>query len=140
MKRTLVIGATGNIGRQVVSQLAAGGAPVRALARNPESAVCPAQAEIVRADLTLPETLDRCLDGIDAVFLAWTAPKTAVDAALERIAKRVRRIDIPFGPRSRRHTRCSNNPTRVEIWHRTSSGGSRHPVSNGHSCDRECSR
>jgi uncharacterized protein YbjT (DUF2867 family) len=98
MKRTLVIGATGNIGRQVVSQLDAAGAPVRALARNPDSAVCPPQVEFVRADLTVPETLDGCLDGIDSVFLVWTAPRTAVDAALERIARRVRRIVFLSAP------------------------------------------
>ena len=113
MKRTLVIGATGSIGRQVVSQLAAGGAQVRALARNPDSAVCPAQVEIVRADLTMPETLDRCLDGIDAVFLVWTAPKTAVDAALERIAKRVRRIIFLSAPLKTPHPLFQQpNPSR----------------------------
>jgi uncharacterized protein YbjT (DUF2867 family) len=92
MNRTLVIGGTGTAGRQVVSQLAATGAPVRALARHPDTAHLPPVVEVVRGDLALPETLDACLDGIEAVFLLWTAPPDTVVPALERIAKRVRRI------------------------------------------------
>jgi uncharacterized protein YbjT (DUF2867 family) len=92
VKRTLVIGATGAVGRQVVSQLAATGAHVRALARNPEAAHLPPQVEVARGDLTLPETLDESLDGVDAVFLVWTAPPATVAPALERIAKHARRI------------------------------------------------
>src|SRR5450755_3998946 len=36
------------------------------------------------------ETLDECLDGIDGVFLVWTAPPAAVSSALERILRRRR--------------------------------------------------
>lgn len=98
MKRTLVIGATGNIGRQVVSQLAARGAQVRALTRNPDTAGLPPQVEVMRGDLTVPATLDRCLDGVHAVFLVWTAPQAAVDDALELIARRARRIVFLSAP------------------------------------------
>ena len=52
MKRTLVIGATGKVGRQVVSQLIAAQVRVRALTRNPESASLPEQVEVVGGDLT----------------------------------------------------------------------------------------
>jgi uncharacterized protein YbjT (DUF2867 family) len=45
------------------------GTQVRALARNPDEARLPPQVEVVRGDLTLPETPDECLDGIDTVFL-----------------------------------------------------------------------
>lgn len=72
-----MIGATGNVGRQVVSQLAPTGAQVRALARNPDAADLPPQVEVVRGDLTLPETLDKCLEGIDTVFLVWIAQANA---------------------------------------------------------------
>jgi uncharacterized protein YbjT (DUF2867 family) len=92
MENILVTGATGNVGRQVVSQLLATGARVRAMARSPESAGLPRQVEVVRGDLTAPTTLDRCLDGVDAVFLVWCAPVTAVAPALARIAKHARRI------------------------------------------------
>src|SRR5213078_2310956 len=85
MNRVLVIGATGNVGHQVVSQLATTGAQVRALTRNPDAAGLPPQVDVMRGDLTLPETLDACLDGIDTVFLVWVAPPATAAAALERI-------------------------------------------------------
>jgi uncharacterized protein YbjT (DUF2867 family) len=92
MENILVTGATGNVGRQVVSQLLATDARVRAMARSPESAGLPRQVEVVHGDLTVPATLDRCLDGVDAVFLMWQAPAAGVAPALERIAKHGRRI------------------------------------------------
>src|SRR5438552_3094097 len=98
MNRILVIGGTGTVGRQVVSRLAATGGRVRALVRNPGKAQLPSQVDVVRGDLTLPETLDACLDGIDTVFLVWTAPAAAVAPALERIAKHARRIVFLSSP------------------------------------------
>jgi len=92
MENILVTGATGNVGRQVVSQLLATGTRVRAMARSPESAGLPRQVEVVRGDLTVPATLDRCLDGVDAVFLIWVAPAAGVAPALERISKHTQRI------------------------------------------------
>jgi uncharacterized protein YbjT (DUF2867 family) len=92
MNPILVIGATGMVGRQVVSQLIDAGSPVRAMTRNPETANLPPQVRVVRGDLTVPETLDACLDGADAVFLVWTAPPSAVAPALQRISQRARRI------------------------------------------------
>src|SRR5207249_4239383 len=73
MNRVLVIGATGNVGHQVVSQLVSTGAQVRAMTRNPDTAGLPPQVEMMRGDLTVPETLDACLEGIDTVFLVWVA-------------------------------------------------------------------
>src|SRR5450432_3828078 len=98
MPRTLVIGATGNIGRQVVLQLAANNHPVRALTRKSDAAHLPPQVELVQGDLTSPESLDACLAGIDAVFLVWTAPLAAFAPALERIAKHVRRLVFLSAP------------------------------------------
>ena len=92
MSHILVIGGTGTVGRRVVSQLVPKAAQVRALVRNPSAAHLPPQVEVVRGDLTLPETLDPCLDGIDTVFLVWTAPAPAVAPALERIARHAQRI------------------------------------------------
>jgi len=98
MNRVLVIGGSGTVGRQVVSRLVATGAQVRALARNPGAARLPQQVEVVRGDLTLPETLDACLEGMQTVFLVWTAPAAAVAPALERIAKHARRIVFLSAP------------------------------------------
>jgi uncharacterized protein YbjT (DUF2867 family) len=98
MNRILVIGGTGNVGRHVVSQLAATGARFRAMTRNPDGAGFPPQVEVVRGDLTVPETLDLCLEDVDAVFLVWVAPPAAAPAALERIANHARRIVFLTSP------------------------------------------
>src|SRR3954462_12577494 len=98
MNRVLVIGATGNVGRQVVSQLATWGAPVRAMTRKGDAADLPPQVEVMSGDLTVPETLDLCLGGIETVFLVWTAPPDAVAPALERIARHARRIVFLSAP------------------------------------------
>jgi uncharacterized protein YbjT (DUF2867 family) len=103
MNRILIIGATSDVGRQVLSQLPTTGVRVRALARNPHTAGLPPHVDVVRGDLTLAETLDECLDGIDAVFLVWTAPPTDVVPALERIAKHARRIVFLSSPYKTAH-------------------------------------
>ena len=86
MKRTLIIGGTGTVGRQVVAQLSDSGAQFRVMARNPGDARLPGQVEVVRGDLTRPETLDGCLYNIDSVFLVWVAPPaTVADHASQRL-------------------------------------------------------
>jgi uncharacterized protein YbjT (DUF2867 family) len=89
----LVTGATGNVGRHVVSQLLHMGAVVRALARDPASASLPSGVDVVRGDLSAPDTLDARLTGVDAVFLLW--PGLTADlapAVLDVVRKHVRRI------------------------------------------------
>jgi uncharacterized protein YbjT (DUF2867 family) len=103
MNRILIIGATGNVGRRVLSQLPATGVRIRALARNPHTADLPPHVHVVRGDLTVAETLDECLDGIDTVFLVWTAPPAAAAPALERIAKHARRIVFLSAPLKTAH-------------------------------------
>ncbi len=98
MNRILVVGGTGNVGRQLLSQLVANGASVRALARNPETAGFSPEVHAVCGDLTVPDSLDSCLDGIDTVFLVWVAPPAAVASALERIANHARRIVFLSAP------------------------------------------
>jgi uncharacterized protein YbjT (DUF2867 family) len=98
MNRILVIGGTGNVGRQVVYQLRATGARFRAMTRNPDAAGLPLQVEVLRGDLTVPETLDPCLEDVDTVFLVWVAPPAAAPAALERIANHARRIVFLTAP------------------------------------------
>jgi uncharacterized protein YbjT (DUF2867 family) len=90
----LVTGATGNVGRHVVSELLAVGAAVRALTRDPDAAGLPGGAEVVRADLSDSRTLDGHLDGVEAVFLIWpffTAGAAARDV-LDLVARHARRV------------------------------------------------
>ena len=65
MKRILIIGATGTVGRNVISQLIDANVLLRGLTRTPDSADLPAQVEIVRGDLTIPERADGRLALID---------------------------------------------------------------------------
>ena len=103
MNHILVIGGTGNIGRHVVTQLTAAGADVRAMVRNPDTAGLPPQVEVLRGDLTLPDTLDEALRNVEAVFLVWTAPPAAAAHALERITNHARRIVYLSAPMKTRH-------------------------------------
>ncbi|MET8681119.1 NAD(P)H-binding protein [Streptomyces sp. NPDC004647] len=90
----LVTGATGNVGRAVVSQLREAGVPVRALVRDPAKAAdLPDGVEVVRGDLAEPASLEPALTGVDAVFLVW--PFLTAEAAppvLAAIVKHTRRI------------------------------------------------
>lgn len=93
----LVTGATGKVGREVVSQLLDTGAAVRALVREPDSANLPDEVEVVRGDLSEPDTLDARLEGVKSVFLLWlfTAPKASAKiapAVVDAISRHARRI------------------------------------------------
>ena len=96
--RILVTGASGQIGREVVAQLSAVGRSVRALSRNPQLTKLPDGVELVHGDLTAPETLDRALDDVGAVFLVWVAPFAAAADAIARIASRTGRIVFVSAP------------------------------------------
>src|SRR5262249_45732918 len=103
MKRVLVTGATGNVGRQVVSQLLATDCPVRAMTRNPDAAGLPLRVEVVRGALTDADPRGRCLDGVDVVFLVGTAPAGAAPAAVNRIAGHARRVVLLTAPHKTPH-------------------------------------
>jgi uncharacterized protein YbjT (DUF2867 family) len=78
MKKVLVAGATGYLGRYAVQEFKNKGYWVRALVRNPEKFANPGAwfapaidglvDEVVFADATKPETLAGICDGIDVVF------------------------------------------------------------------------
>ena len=103
MNRVLVIGSSGKVGRQVLSQLQAKGAHVCALTREPATAHLPSQIDVVRGDLTVPESLETSLKDVDAVFLVWTAPPQTVALVLERIAKHAQRIVFLSSPHKTAH-------------------------------------
>lgn len=95
MPTTLVIGATGTVGRHLVPQLVRRGQSVRAFIRNP-AADLPAGVERAVGDLADPASLVPALDGVDAVYLACgnqpaqaAFESAAIDAAA---AAGVRRI------------------------------------------------
>ena len=68
----LVTGVTGKASRQFVLHLLHTGAAVRALTRNAESAGLP--GDVVRRDLSVPDTLDTCLTGSNPS--SWSGPSS----------------------------------------------------------------
>ncbi|MEU9124891.1 NAD(P)H-binding protein [Streptomyces sp. NPDC048506] len=90
----LVTGATGNVGRQVVSHLmAVHGGAVRALTRNPATAGLPDGVDVRQGDLADSGALETAAQGADAVFLMWPfhddAPAATVVNALKRCVGQV---------------------------------------------------
>lgn len=94
----VVTGASGNVGKHVINQLAAAGHPVRALSRSPSKGAASAGIEWIEADFEQPDTLARALRGASRMVLISPAhPQmrqhqiAAVDAARSagvcRIAK-----------------------------------------------------
>jgi uncharacterized protein YbjT (DUF2867 family) len=64
----LVVGATGGIGCLVAEEALRQGHTVRALVRTPGKARrLPPKAQVVRGDVTRPDTLSGAVDGVDAV-------------------------------------------------------------------------
>lgn len=73
------------------------------MSRNPCPGDLPADVEVVRGDLSAPDTLDACLDGIDSVFLVWMGPLSAAAAAIAKIAAHARRIVLLTSPHRTPH-------------------------------------
>ncbi|ATL26996.1 SDR family oxidoreductase [Streptomyces formicae] len=65
----VVTGATGNVGRALVGQLAAQRIPVRALTRDPARAHLPEGVETARLDLSEPASLVPLFTGASGLFL-----------------------------------------------------------------------
>ena len=80
----LITGASGNVGREVLKQIAQTGAKVRAAFQSSSKAAAPPGVETAIVDFKQPETLRAALKGVDRVFLV--GPPTAELPALERNA------------------------------------------------------
>ncbi|MET0236113.1 MAG: NAD(P)H-binding protein [Kibdelosporangium sp.] len=88
----LVTGATGTIGRTVLTLLAERDVPVRAMSRTPER--IPAGFDTVKADFEDADSLRRAVDGVDTVFLL-SAPGPHIprhDLALLDVAGDVNKV------------------------------------------------
>ena len=79
------------------------GVSARALSRRPDEARLPASVDVVYGDLTVPESLDAGLNGVDVVFLVWTASAESLDAVARRIAERVGRLVLLSSPHQTPH-------------------------------------
>ncbi|GAB2584169.1 SDR family oxidoreductase [Spirosoma areae] len=72
MKKILVIGASGFVGRYLTRQLVADGYRVRCLARNPDKVkdLADSGCEIVKGDITDLSSIQQALDSMDAVYVS----------------------------------------------------------------------
>ncbi len=89
----VVTGATGNVGAEVASMLAASGHPVRAMTRRPADACVPEGVEVVYGDAADPASLDAAFRGADRAFLmtaqqTGSAPRPTHDISLAEAARR----------------------------------------------------
>lgn len=79
----VLTGATGPVGRSLVTLLAGEGAEIRAVTRTPPAADLPAQVEVVAGDPSQPETMAAALSGATTLFLHSRAVN---DAASDLVA------------------------------------------------------
>jgi uncharacterized protein YbjT (DUF2867 family) len=73
------------------------------MTRNPDAAGLPADVEVVRGDLSAPDTLDGCLQDVDNVFLVWIGPLAAAAPAIARIAAHARHVVLLTSPHRTPH-------------------------------------
>ena len=102
-RRVLITGATGTIGREIITELVSKDVIVRALTRRPETVDLPASVEVVTGDLTVPESLDAGLQDVDVAFLVWTAPPATVAPVIDRLAEHVSRVVFLSSPHQTPH-------------------------------------
>jgi uncharacterized protein YbjT (DUF2867 family) len=89
----VVTGATGHVGGELLTQLAAEGRPTRAMTRRPDLLHPPAGVEVVYGDAEDPASLDDAFAGADRVFLMsaqviGTAERPTHDIAMVEAANR----------------------------------------------------
>jgi uncharacterized protein YbjT (DUF2867 family) len=86
--QTLVVGATGNVGRRLVEILAAQGVAVKAATRQPAGYDGPQGVQAVDFDLDRPETFGPALAGVDRAFVIARSgdaqPQKALNALFDQ--------------------------------------------------------
>lgn len=81
-KTVLVTGATGTVGREVVTRLAVAGVKVRAAARNPRMLAIPEDhVETFAMDLRNPADLDRALEDVEKILYVSPLDETMAEHA-----------------------------------------------------------
>jgi (4-alkanoyl-5-oxo-2,5-dihydrofuran-3-yl)methyl phosphate reductase len=81
MSRILVTGATGNVGSRLVRRLKEKGRAVRAFARNAAGKAWPDGVEAAPGDFTDRASLQKAMDGVEAVYLLSAGDQLSVHEA-----------------------------------------------------------
>ena len=128
----LVVGATGSIGRLVVSEAIREGYSTRALVRDPDKAQqLPPEAEVAVGDVTRPATLPAAVAGLDAVVFTLGSQGTGKVGAenvdysgvrniLEALGSRTTRIALMTAIGVTNRTCAYNRSTEAHDWKRRS--------------------
>lgn len=120
----LITGASGNVGREVLTHIAQTGAPVRAAFQSSGKAKAPAGVEIAIVDYNQPDTLKAALKDVDRVFLV--GPPTAELPTLER-----RAVDIIAQSKVRKLVKLSAMGGREAIFTRQHAESEDYILSSG---------
>lgn len=118
MAFTLVMGATGTVGSEVVRQLASRGARVRAFARSQEKAeaLLGPSVEVAVGDLTRPESVAAAMDGVERLFLlAPSDPRQAEWEAM--VVETARRAGVGYAVKLSALNSAPDSPVDDLRWH-----------------------
>jgi uncharacterized protein YbjT (DUF2867 family) len=126
--RHFVLGATGKVGRHVVSALVERGEPVRALVRDPDTAGLPPEVELVPGELPHAAAFADRVSGSDTIFLVWPfLTRDGAEELVQAISRHAGRAVYLSAERRAEDPRPLG---------RRSSTPSSTPLTSGRSCDR----
>jgi uncharacterized protein YbjT (DUF2867 family) len=98
-----VVGATGLQGRAVTRRLLQDHWPVRALTRNPDGkkarAIAQLGAEVIKADMADPASLERAFDGVHGVFSVQNHHLSGYEGEVRQgkhVAEVAKRVGVPL--------------------------------------------
>lgn len=114
----LVTGATGNVGSEVVKQLATAEVPIKVLVRNPEkaSSLKSSSVEVVNGDLGRPETLEAAMKGIEKLLLISSPDPNQVQLQSNAI-QAARRANVRHVVKLSAMGADVNSPVSFGRWH-----------------------
>lgn len=117
----LVSGATGMVGRELLTRLATDAVPVRAMTRRPHAMSAPPGAEVVYGDADDAASLDAAFRGVTAAYLMSAQPVGAAPAPTHDIAlaEAARRAGVERVVKLSVYDAGEGGDDPMSAWHRT---------------------